>query len=286
MVIYGDEVVEVKQQLVKHWRHEQWPQGARWTLSRDSCPLPKPSEGYSRKWSQHHLLIERETEPDEKPRNGKMAESLRTSARRLQNASSLAPAPTSATKTGKRGTKRGADGAPLAPAATVDEDGIKQSLGFVWEDAGSVKEEQKDVDVSDEAAAPLGVLGKKDKQRLLAVLTAWVISSSTSHIPHLSLTRVNAYSLSLPPNESNIQDDASAAAFANAKKRARFMQLILDQAFLAPTEDGQMDSKMSTETTQAVPGPTLRSMLTRNDTFKTDDLLVRPLSGLFSLASN
>jgi hypothetical protein len=56
------------------------------------------------------------------------------------------------------------------------------------------------------------------------------------------------------------------------------MQLILDQAFLAPTEDGQMDSKMSTETTQVVPGVTLRSMLTRNDTFKTDDLLVRPLS--------
>ena len=41
MVIYGDEVVEVK--------HEQWPQGAIWPLSRDSCPLPKPSEGYSRK---------------------------------------------------------------------------------------------------------------------------------------------------------------------------------------------------------------------------------------------
>lgn len=101
-----------------------------------------------------------------------MAESLRTSARRSQNASSAAPAPTLATKTGKRGTKRGADGAPLAPAAMVDENGIKQSLGFVWEDAGSVKEEQKGVDVSDDAPAQSGVLGKKDKQRLLAVLTA------------------------------------------------------------------------------------------------------------------
>lgn len=101
-----------------------------------------------------------------------MAESTRTSARRAQNPSSVAPAPVSTTKTGKRGTKRGADGAPLGTAVMVDEDGIKQSLGFVWDRTGNVKEEQEGDDVSAGGATNTRVLGKKDKQRLLAVLTA------------------------------------------------------------------------------------------------------------------
>ncbi|KAJ9114029.1 hypothetical protein QFC22_005849 [Naganishia vaughanmartiniae] len=179
-----------------------------------------------------------------------MAESLRSSARRAQNPSSHPPTPGLSTKTGKRGTKRGPDGAPLAPAAMVDEDEIKQSLGFVWEDVGTVNEGKKDVDVDGEVADS-GALGKKDKQRLLAVLTA----------------------LSLPPDGFDIHDDTTAAAFAVAKKRARFMQLILDQAFLPPSEDGQSDSKPATESMKTEGARTLRSMLTREEKVERDGLL-------------
>ncbi|KAJ9108217.1 hypothetical protein QFC19_002464 [Naganishia cerealis] len=174
-----------------------------------------------------------------------MAENTRTSARRAHHAPPVPSVPPSTTKLGKRGTKRAADGAPVGPAPMVDEDGIKQSLGFVWDSAGQVKEEDSDGSVVG-AAGDTRVVGKKEKRRLLAVLTA----------------------LSLPPDDSEIQDDAAATAVAAAKKKAKLLQLLLDQAFL-PSTEGEADS----QSTKAKPGTTLRSMLTRDETLEMDDLL-------------
>lgn len=62
---------------------------------------------------------------------------------------------------GKRGTKRGADGVP----PVVDEDAIKQSLGYAME---------SDDDEGEEEGARF--LRQRDKRRLLRVLTAYVRS--------------------------------------------------------------------------------------------------------------
>lgn len=102
------------------------------------------------------------TMADAKPiSNGTPSVGTRTSTLRKTSINSTASdAPRTGKATVKRGTKRAADGA----TPVVDEEGIKQSLGFAMD--------SDDDERDDEGERVL--LGKRDKRRLLRVLTAYV----------------------------------------------------------------------------------------------------------------
>jgi hypothetical protein len=98
--------------------------------------------------------------PDAKPTaNGTPTVGTRTSTLRKTSINNTASdAPRTGKVTVKRGTKRASDGA----TPVVDEEGIKQSLGFAMDSDDDERDDEGE----------RGFLGKRDKRRLLRVLTA------------------------------------------------------------------------------------------------------------------
>ncbi|GHJ89916.1 hypothetical protein NliqN6_6318 [Naganishia liquefaciens] len=132
----------------------------------------------------------------------------------------------------KRGTKRALEGTTAA-STVMDEAAIKRSLSTAMESDEDAAEDDED------AEGKKIYLAKRDKRRLLRVLTV----------------------LSLPPvtNDSASSVASSTDDSAHVKRKARMLQLLLDQSF-------------TDEDDKSNPSVTLREMLSGKDRVKANDL--------------